>query len=60
MSAAGGGPSGGAIGAEKLLLLGIVGGLVGIYLVQFNPVFGPVLAALGGGLCYSMGCRCYS
>lgn len=48
MSAAGGGPSGGAIGAEKLLALGIIGGLVGIYLVQFNPVFGPVLAALGG------------
>ncbi|MBZ9570293.1 tetrahydromethanopterin S-methyltransferase subunit C [Methanobrevibacter sp. TMH8] len=47
MSAAGGGPSGGSIGAEKLMLLGIVGGLLGIYLVQFNPVFGPVLASLG-------------
>ncbi|WP_297898602.1 tetrahydromethanopterin S-methyltransferase subunit MtrC [Methanobrevibacter sp.] len=48
MSAAGGGPTGGAIGAEKLLLLGVIGGLIGIYLVPFNPVFGPVFAALGG------------
>jgi len=47
MSAAGGGPSGGAIGPEKLLLLGIIGGLIGIYAVQFDPVFGPVLASLG-------------
>jgi len=47
MSAAGGGPSGGAIGPEKLLLLGVVGGLLGIYLVAFNPVFGPVVASLG-------------
>lgn len=47
MSAAGGGPTGGAIGAEKLLLLGIIGGLIGIYLVPYNPVFGPVLGSLG-------------
>jgi len=47
MSAAGGGPSGASIGAEKLLLLGIVGGLLGIYLVPYNPVFGPVVASLG-------------
>ncbi|RBQ22380.1 Tetrahydromethanopterin S-methyltransferase subunit C [Candidatus Methanobinarius endosymbioticus] len=47
MSAAGGGPSGGAIGPEKLLLLGVIGGLLGIYLVSFNPVFGPVVASLG-------------
>jgi tetrahydromethanopterin S-methyltransferase subunit C len=47
MSVAAGGSSESAIGAEKLLALGIIGGLLGIYLVQFNPVFGPVLASLG-------------
>lgn len=47
MSAAGGGPSGASIGAEKLLLLGVIGGLLGIYLVSINPVWGPVLASLG-------------
>lgn len=48
MSAAGGGPAGSAIKGEYLLALGVVGGLLGIYLVEINPVFGPVLAALGG------------
>jgi len=50
MSAAGGGPSASAISAEMLLILGVVGGLVGLYAVNFigNPIFGPLLAALGG------------
>lgn len=48
MSVAAGGPTSAAIGAEKLLLLGVVGGLLGIFLVGINPVIGPVLAALGG------------
>jgi tetrahydromethanopterin S-methyltransferase subunit C len=45
--ASGGSSSGDSISAEKLLLLGVVGGLLGIYLVSFNPIFGPVLASLG-------------
>ncbi|MCL2687684.1 MAG: tetrahydromethanopterin S-methyltransferase subunit C [Methanobrevibacter sp.] len=48
MSAAGGGPAGSAIKPEILLILGVVGGLVGLYLVGINPIFGPLLAALGG------------
>jgi tetrahydromethanopterin S-methyltransferase subunit C len=48
MSAAGGGPAGSAIKGEMLLALGVIGGLLGIFLVGFNPVLGPVLAALGG------------
>jgi tetrahydromethanopterin S-methyltransferase subunit C len=48
MSVAAGGPTSAAIGAEKLLLLGVVGGLLGIFLIGINPVIGPVLAALGG------------
>jgi len=48
MSVAAGGPTSAAIGAEKLLLLGVIGGLLGILLVGINPVIGPVLAALGG------------
>ncbi|KZX17250.1 tetrahydromethanopterin S-methyltransferase subunit C [Methanobrevibacter cuticularis] len=47
MSVAGGGSSESAISPEKVLALGIIGGLIGIYLVSFNPVIGPVLAGLG-------------
>lgn len=32
---------------KKPLILGVVGGLTGIYLVQVNPIIGPILAALG-------------
>lgn len=48
MSAAGGGPAGSAISAEILLALGVVGGLLGLYLVDINPIIGPLLASLGG------------
>ena len=27
--------------------LGVIGGLIGIYVTPFNPVIGPLLAALG-------------
>jgi len=47
MSVAAGGPSGGAIDAKILLLVGIIGGLLGIYLVPINPIIGPVLASIG-------------
>lgn len=47
MSAAGGGPAGSAISGEKLMALGIIGGLVGILLVGINPIIGPILASLG-------------
>jgi len=48
MSAAGGGPAGSAIKGEILLAVGVLGGLLGIYLIDFIGVFGPILAALGG------------
>ncbi|AXV37352.1 MAG: tetrahydromethanopterin S-methyltransferase subunit C [Methanobacteriaceae archaeon] len=47
MSVAAGGPSGGAISAGKLMVLGIVGGLVGIYVTPYNAVLGPLIASLG-------------
>jgi len=48
MSAVGGGPAGAAMPASQLMALGIVGGLVGIYLLPFiGPTFGAVTAALG-------------
>lgn len=47
MSAAGGGPAGSAISGEKLMALGIIGGLVGILLVGINPIIGPILTSLG-------------
>ncbi|MBI5679812.1 MAG: tetrahydromethanopterin S-methyltransferase subunit C [Methanobacterium sp.] len=48
MSAAGGGPAGVAVPATQTLALGVVGGLVGIYLLPYaGPVFGPLFAALG-------------
>jgi len=46
MSAAGGGPSGSAINPFILLAIGVIGGLVGIYLSGVK-VIGPVIAALG-------------
>jgi tetrahydromethanopterin S-methyltransferase subunit C len=46
MSAAGGGPSGSAINPFILLAVGVIGGLVGIYLSPVSIV-GPVIAALG-------------
>ena len=48
MSAAGGGPAGVAVPATNTIALGVVGGLVGIYLLPFaGPVLGPLFAALG-------------
>jgi tetrahydromethanopterin S-methyltransferase subunit C len=55
MSAAGGGPAGSAVGAGILTALGIIGGLLGLYIVGFSNLFGeighiigPLFAALGG------------
>ena len=49
MSAAGGGPAGSAIKGEILLAIGVIGGLLGLYLVDIaGPIFGPLFAALGG------------
>lgn len=45
--AAGGGGGAPAIDPKQTLALGVVGGLVGIYLTPINPVIGPLLAALG-------------
>lgn len=48
MSAAGGGPAGVAVPASRTIALGVVGGLVGIYLLSIaGPVLGPLFAALG-------------
>jgi tetrahydromethanopterin S-methyltransferase subunit C len=48
MSAAGGGPAGVAVPASRTMALGIIGGLVGIYLVPFvGPVAGALTASLG-------------
>jgi tetrahydromethanopterin S-methyltransferase subunit C len=49
MSVAGGGGGGApAVDPKIPLALGVIGGLVGIYLTPINPVIGPLLAALGG------------
>lgn len=49
MSAGGSGEaSAGAISSTQLLILGIVGGLIGIYLAGINNIIGPVIAGLGG------------
>lgn len=40
--------SAGAISSTHLLILGIVGGLIGIYLSNINNIIGPVIAGLGG------------
>lgn len=47
MSVAGGGGGESSVDPKKTLALGVVGGLVGIYLTPINPVIGPLLAALG-------------
>ena len=48
MSVAGGGGGGEpAVNPKMTLALGVVGGLIGIYLTPINPVLGPLLAALG-------------
>lgn len=48
MSAAGGsGPSGSAVSQTTVLAVGIIGGLLGIYLSGFNNLIGPILAGLG-------------
>ena len=36
-----------AISHTRTLALGVVGGLVGIYLTPYNPILGPLLASLG-------------
>ena len=48
MSAAGGGPAGAAVPQSRTIALGIVGGLLGIYLV-------PYVGAVGGALTASLG-----
>ena len=35
------------ISHTRTLALGVVGGLVGIYLTPYNPILGPLLASLG-------------
>lgn len=48
MSAAGGGPAGAAVPATQTIALGVIGGLVGIYLLPFiGPTLGSITAALG-------------
>lgn len=47
MSAAGGGPAGVAIPASRTIALGVIGGLVGIYLVPYTGTLGPLFASLG-------------
>jgi len=47
MSVAGGGGGASSVDPKKTLALGVVGGLLGVYLTPINPVIGPVLAALG-------------
>lgn len=48
MSVGGSGEATGSISSVQLLVLGILGGLIGIYLSDINPIIGPVIAALGG------------
>jgi len=48
MSAGGSGaPAEGAVDANMMLAVGIIGGLVGIYLSGINPIIGPVISCLG-------------
>lgn len=37
-----------AVDSRKMLALGVVGGLLGIYATPINPILGPLFAALGG------------
>lgn len=47
MSVAGGGGGESAVDPKMTAGIGIIGGLVGIYLTPINPVLGPLLASLG-------------
>lgn len=48
MSAGGSGaPAEGAVNANVMLAVGIIGGLIGIYLSGINPIIGPVISCLG-------------
>ena len=48
MSAGGSGaPAEGAVSANMMLAVGIIGGLIGIYLSGIEPTIGPVIACLG-------------
>lgn len=47
MSVAAGGPAGAAIAPGRLMALGIIGGLVGIYATPLNPIIGPLIASVG-------------
>jgi tetrahydromethanopterin S-methyltransferase subunit C len=47
MSVAGGGGGESSVDPKMTAGIGIIGGLVGIYLTPINPVLGPLLAALG-------------
>lgn len=47
MSVAAGGGGTSSVDPKQLLALGLVGGLIGIYLVPFVPILGPLFGALG-------------
>lgn len=48
MSAGGSGaPAEGAVDANVMLAIGIIGGLIGIYLSGIDPIIGPVISCLG-------------
>lgn len=47
MSVAGGGGGTSAVDPKQTLALGLIGGLIGIYLVPFVPILGPLFGALG-------------
>ncbi len=47
MSVAAGGGSESAVNPKMTAGIGIVGGLIGVYLTPFHPVLGPLLASLG-------------
>ncbi|MDP3065734.1 MAG: tetrahydromethanopterin S-methyltransferase subunit C [Methanobacteriaceae archaeon] len=47
MSVAAGGGGVSAVDPKKILALGVIGGIIGIYATPFNPILGPLLAALG-------------
>lgn len=48
MSAGGSGEATGSISSVHLLILGIVGGLIGIYVAPYSVLFGSAIAGLGG------------
>lgn len=47
MSVAGGGGGTSSVDPKQTLAIGLIGGLVGIYLVPFVPIIGPLFGALG-------------